>query len=347
MPYGQHFKAYDAGSKKTCDGRVLDSTFDRWIYVESPALSALLPVVILIVIGLIAAKVGWIRASAVQDLSHLVFYVLTPALLFRTMASVKLGELDFSPIVLYFVAVGLVFAGTMLCYGFTTLAAARALGHTFSNNIMIGIPLVGLAYGQEGLVILLTLISVHALVLLGSATLIFELALARQSSSQGKPQALGRTVYQAIKNSVIHPVPLPIIAGLLFAQTGWSIPSVIDKPMQLLGQALGPIALVLVGVTLAYSKLGSLIQPAVRIAVVKTMVHPILFLAVAWVFGLRGMPMLVMAVAASLPVGANVYMFAQRYRVAQEEITASIAISTGICLFSLPAILLLLEHLQF
>ncbi|WP_174863566.1 AEC family transporter [Comamonas jiangduensis] len=313
--------------------------------MESPALSALLPVVFLILTGLVAAKVDWIRPGAVKDLTNLVFYVLTPALLFRTMATVKLADLDFSPIVLYFVAVGLVFAGTMLVYGFTTLAAARALGHTFSNNIMIGIPLVGLAYGQEGLVTLLTLISVHALVLLGSATLVFELAQARQSSAQGKPQALGRTLWQAAKNSVIHPVPLPIIAGLLFAQTGWSIPLVVDKPMQLLGQALGPIALVLVGVTLAYSKLGSLIKPAVRIAAVKTVVHPILFLGVAWLFGLRGVPLAAMALAASLPVGANVYMFAQRYGVAQEEVTASIAISTGLCLFTVPVVLLVLQKL--
>ena len=314
--------------------------------MESPALSALLPVVILIVAGLIAAKVNWIRPGSVKDLTNLVFYVLTPALLFRTMATVQLDTLDFSPAILYFVAVGLVFAGTMLLSGFTTLAAARALGHTFSNNIMIGIPLVGLAFGQEGLVVLLTLISIHALVLLGTATLVFELAQARQSNAQGKPQGLARTVLQAIKNSIIHPVPLPIIAGLLYAQTGLGIPAVVDKPMQLLGQALGPIALVLVGVTLAYSQLGSMIKPAVRIAMVKTLIHPVLFLAVAWVFGLRGVPMATMAVAASLPVGANVYMFAQRYGVAQEEVTASIAISTFICLFTLPVVLLVLEKLS-
>ncbi len=315
--------------------------------MESPALTALTPVVLLIVLGFIAAKADWIRTSAVKDLSNLVFYVLTPALLFRTMSTVKVGDLDFSPIVLYFLAAGIIFAGTMLVFGFNTLAAARALGHTFSNNVMIGIPLIGLAFGQEGLVTLFTLISVHALVLLGCGTVVFELAQARQLSTEGQPQGLARTLAQAIKNSVIHPVPLPIIIGLLFAQTGWSIPGVIDKPMQLLGQALGPIALMLVGVTLAYSKLGSLIKPAVRIALVKTMVHPILFITVAWLFGLRGVPMATMALAAALPTGANVYMFTQRYGVGQEEVTASIAISTGICLLTLPIVLLLLEKIGY
>ena len=228
-------------------------------------MTALLPVVLLIVLGFITAKLDWVRPAAVKDLTNLVFYILTPALLFRTMASVKLGELDFSPILVYFLAVGLVFVGTMLVFGFNTLAAARALAHTFSNNVMIGIPLVGLVYGQEGLVTLLTLISVHALVLLGSGTVVFELAQARQFSSEGRPQGLARTLGQAIKNSVIHPIPLPIIAGLLYAQIGWGIPGVVDKPLQLLGSALGPMALLLVGITLAYSKLGSMIRPAMRI----------------------------------------------------------------------------------
>ena len=172
------------------------------------------------------------------------------------------------------------------------------------------------------------------------------LGLARQFSSEGRPQGLARTLGQAIKNSVIHPIPLPIIAGLLYAQIGWGIPGVVDKPLQLLGSALGPMALLLVGITLAYSKLGSMIRPAMRIAVVKTVVHPILFLGVAWLLGLRGIPMAAMALAAGLPVGANVYIFSQRYGVAQEEVTACIALSTGLSLFTLPVVLLMLERLR-
>jgi len=35
-----------------------------------------------------------------------------------------------------------------------------------------------------------------------------------------------------------------------------------------------------------------------------------------------------MVVAASLPMGANVFLFAQRYQVAQDLVTASMAVST-------------------
>ena len=317
-----------------------------WISpVNSPAFSALLPVILMIGLGIALAKLQWVRHAAVRDLSNLVFYVLTPALLFRTMMQVKLADLDFAPIGVYFLAVAIVFAATMLLQGFTTLGAARALANTFSNTVMIGIPLMGLAYGEQGLVTLFTLISVHALVLLTSGTIIFELAAARQASKAGQAdtRSMGRTIAQAVKNSILHPIPLPIIAGVLYAQTGLPVPEVVDKPLQLMGQALGPMSLLLVGVTLAYGRVRGNLGAALRIAVVKTVVHPAVFLGCAWLLGLRGPAMAAMALAAALPVGANVFLFTQRYAVGEDEVTASIAVSTALALVTLPVVLTVLQ----
>ncbi|NDE42556.1 MAG: AEC family transporter, partial [Betaproteobacteria bacterium] len=82
-----------------------------------PVLSALLPVALLIAIGLIAGKAGWIRAEATKDLSNLVFMVLSPALLFRTMSVVHLEQLDFRPVAMYFVAAALVFVAMLAWQG--------------------------------------------------------------------------------------------------------------------------------------------------------------------------------------------------------------------------------------
>lgn len=310
--------------------------------MNSPVFNALAPVILFIGLGFVVARVGWIRSSAVKDLSNLVFMVLTPALLFRTMSTVQVQSLDFAPVGVYFLAAGLLFAATLVYEGFGTLGAARGLAHTFSNNIMIGVPLVGLAFGEAGLVTLFTLISVHSLILLTAATVVFELASARsRAHSSGDAQhPMWRTVGQALRNGILHPVPLPILLGLAFAQTGLAVPAVLDKPMLLLGQALGPIALLLVGVTLAFSTVGAHFKTALRIAVIKNLVHPAVMAASGWALGLHGMPLAVMVVAASLPVGANVFLFAQRYEVAQDEVTASVALSTALALVTLPVVLL-------
>lgn len=290
---------------------------------------------------------GWIRATSVKDLSNLVFMVLTPALLFRTMSTVRVQDLDFGPVAVYFAAAGLIFVATLGVLGFSSLAAARGLANTFSNTIMIGVPLVGLVFGQAGLVTLFTLISVHSLILLTAATVVFELAQARERarSGEGPQHSMLRTVLQAIGSGIVHPVPLPIIVGLLFAQTGLVVPEVIGKPLQLLGQALGPLALLLVGVTLAFSTVGTHFKAALRIALVKNIVHPLLLGALGWALGLSGLSLAVMVATAALPVGANVFLFAQRYGVAQDEVTASIAVSTALALVTVPVALLLAARL--
>ena len=56
-----------------------------------------MPVILFISLGFGAARWGWIRAVAVKDLSNLVFMVLTPALLFRTMSTVQVQQLNFEP----------------------------------------------------------------------------------------------------------------------------------------------------------------------------------------------------------------------------------------------------------
>jgi len=303
----------------------------------------MIPVILLVAVGYISARVGWIRTEASKDLSSLVFAVLAPALLFRTMSMVHLEQLDFRPLGAYFVAVLILFAGTLMVQGFGRRAAVLALAATFSNTVMIGVPLIGLAYGPNGLVILLTLVSLHSLVLLTAGTMVLELAVARElaASGQSEQRHMAMTVLSAVRNAVIHPVPLPIIAGLLFAKTGWVIPELVDKPLQWLGNAFGPLALLLVGVTLAATKVGQHLRGALALAVAKNLIHPVLVALLGVVFGLSGLPLLVMVLTAALPIGANVFLFSQRYAVAEELVTASVIVSNALALVTLPAVMLL------
>ncbi|KOC30407.1 transporter [Comamonas testosteroni] len=313
--------------------------------MNGSAVAALLPVIALIGAGFGLARVGLVRQAAVKDMSNLVFLLLLPSLLFRTMAQVHIGELDYRPIGVYFLSAIIVFVTTMLVYGFNTLAAARGLASMFSNAAMIGVPLVGLAFGEQGLVTLFTLISVHALVLLTAATMVFELASSREQhvDEAHNKRSMGRTVWQAVRNSIIHPVPLPILAGLLWSLTGLPLPDVLDTSLKMLGSAMGPMALLLVGITLAYTRIGAYWRPAMRITLVKSLVHPLMFLVCAWILQLRGPAMGVMLICSALPVGANALLFTQRYRVAEDEVVASIALSTLMALVTMPLLLMLLH----
>ena len=315
--------------------------------LDHPVLSSLLPVVLFILIGFVAGKAKLVRSDSVRDLSNLVFLVLTQALLFRTMSSVHLERLDMRPVFQYFVAAALLFFLMLMVYGRNSRASVLALAGIFSNTLMIGVPLIGLAYGEAGQVLLFTLISLHALVLLTMATVVLELQMAsEQAAASGQEGQLWRTVGQAIRSAVLHPVPLPIIVGLLYAQTGWGLHPVVDKPLQLLGSAFGPIALVLVGITLSQTLIGKNLVPALKLSLVKTVLHPVLMLAVGWALGLRGLALSVMVVAAALPIGANVFLFSQRYRKEEETVTAAVAVSTLVSMLGISLTMALLPLLS-
>ena len=311
--------------------------------LNHPVLSALIPVVLLVAIGFIAGCIRWIRVEGAKDLSNLVFLVLTPALMFRTMSAVQVQQIDPRPLAAYFAAALLLFVATLVVQGFNRRAAVLALAATFSNTVMIGTSLIQLAYGSAGLVILLTLVSLHALVLLTAGTVVLELAVAREAAAAGTGGERHplRTVAGAVRNAVIHPVPLPILAGLLFAQTGWTVPEVVDKPLQWLGQAFGPMALLLVGVTLAGSGVGAQLRGAFGLALAKNLLMPLMVAVLGSVFGLTGLPLLVMVVTAALPMGANVFLFSQRYEVAQEQVTAGVFVSNALALLTLPLVMYL------
>jgi malonate transporter len=312
-----------------------------------PVVASLTPVFILVALGFMAGRLQWIRDAAIKDLSNLVFLLLIPALLFRTMSAVRFEELDLRPVLAYFLAAGLLLATLIGWGGFNRRSVVLALTGVFSNMVMIGITLVELAYGKQGLVTLLTLVSVHALILLTAATVVLELAVARENRRAGAEQPhLLATTWSAFKSALIHPVPLPIVCGLLFAQTGWTLPTVVDRPLQLLGSAFGPIALVLVGITLARTPMAGHWRPALWATLSKNLLLPVLVGASAWAFGITGLPLTVMVVAAALPTGANVFLFAQRYEVAQETTTASMGVSTVAALFSLSLVMLVMSFLN-
>lgn len=218
----------------------------------------------------------------------------------------------------------------------TTDAAAavpstRAIGATFGNTVQLGIPLAAAIFGEVGLGIHITLVSLHALVLLSVTTALAELDLARARARARHEGAasLAATLRQTVRNTVVHPVVLPVLAGMLWNATGIALPAVVDEALVLLGSAVVPLCLVLIGVSLAYYGLPDAVGGAIAIAALKLLVVPAVVLITArWGFGLTGLPLGVLVAMASLPVGSNALIFAQRYRTLEAEATAAIVFST-------------------
>jgi malonate transporter len=78
---------------------------------------------------------------------------------------------------------------------------------------------------------------------------------------------------------------------------------------------------------------------------VKNVVHPLLVAGFGWLLGVRGLPLTVMVVAAAMPIGANAFLFSQRYKVVEEQVTAAVVVSTVLALVTLSAAMALAANL--
>ena len=83
---------------------------------------------------------------------------------------------------------------------------------------------VAVIWGVNFLAIHVSLISLHALVLLSVTTALVELDLARAHAHAGAgAQPLARTLAKTARNTLIHPVVLPVLAGLAWNLAGLGI----------------------------------------------------------------------------------------------------------------------------
>jgi predicted permease len=207
--------------------------------------------------------------------------------------------------------------------------ATRAMAVAFGNSVQLGIPMATALFGEEGLAIHIPLVSLHALTLLSVLTVLVELDLARAAHGRGGFASLRRALGTTLRNTLLHPVLLPVFAGLTWHLLGLPIPAVMDEVLVLLGTAVVPLCLVLIGVSLAQYGIQGHWRGATLATIGKLLVLPAAVLLTArFGFGLTGLPLAVLVIMAALPVGTNALLFAQRYDVLEAEATAAIVAST-------------------
>jgi len=306
---------------------------------------ALLQVFLLVGVGLLVARLGWIDEVSTQSFSNLVLKVFLPALLFRTMATVDFNALSLLPIFNYL-------SLTMLTYALAFFWAQRsprivsdpsqrgpavslALASTFANSIIIGIPVVKLFYGPEGLVILLTVVTMHSLVLLTTSVLGYEM-LAKNRSRRSRLM----TARQLAQSALLHPVVVPIFLGVFVSFLQIELPVLLDSTLLSMGQVAIPCCLVLLGATVYHSR-GQIEPRAVGPAVLlKLVIHPlIVYLGSSFIFQAEPLTIAVLTSLAAMPSGANPYLLAQRYNQGVSISATAVVATTAVAAFSLPYVL--------
>ncbi|MFT7775691.1 AEC family transporter [Roseateles sp.] len=317
----------------------------------------LLAILVAVAIGWIVGRMRWLgggkagsqpgeEGDPARVLANAAFYIFVPALLFRTTARLDTSTLPWAFLFAFFVPV---LAVVTLIYLFerwrrkpgeaVTAPSVKAITAGFGNTLQVGVPVAAGVFGEQGLAIHIAVVSLHSLTILTLLTSLVELDVARERGSR----SFRATLLQTVRNTIIHPVVLPVLAGLSWNATGWALPAVLDEVLQNLGTAVVPLCLTLIGMSLAYYGWPKSWRGLSGLVSAKLLLIPAVVFGIAhWGLGLQGLPLAVIVMLAALPTGSNALIFAQRYRTLEAEVTAATVLSTVLYVATAPLWLALL-----
>jgi malonate transporter len=300
------------------------------------SLAIVLPVFGLIAIGYAARQAGVLSDRTGEGLSDFVFTLAVPCLIFRTLVRAEIPAVQPWG---YWISY---FAGVAVVWMLATVAARRPFGLSgtsavvagFSagqaNTVLVGIPMILKAYGDEGAVPLFLLIAVHLPVTMTLATLLAE-------GRKASPLAI-------LKRLVTHPIIIAIAAGSILRPVVSAIPGPFWQIIDFLGGTSIPCSLISMGIALRRYGMGAGWRLPGLIAALKLVLHPLVVMVLAvYVFDIPRTWAGVAVLFAACPSGINAYLFAQRYGEGVALASSSIALSTGLALVTIMAWLQVLE----
>ena len=283
----------------------------------------------LVLCGYLAARYRALPENAVPALNTFVLYFALPCMLFRFAAGAPFGDILNLPVFLAYMVTGLaVFAlsAATVRYGAgenVREAAFAALAVAWSNWGYMGIPLIPALLGQRALATLIAAGMADLLVVVSAA-----LALASLENRAGGARA-------AFAGALIHigknPLIWAVIVGGTFSAFELRLPAAMDQFVGLLGQAAGPVALFTIGASLYRPGTRTRGADVLAIAGAKLLLHPGVAAVVAvYTFHLTRLEVQTLVLAAALPVGGSVFLFAERRGANAERIAAVILVSTAL-----------------
>ncbi|SDU01997.1 AEC family transporter [Halopseudomonas salegens] len=264
-------------------------------------IEALIPIFVLVLLGYVLAWRQWLPTDAGTALAAITFKVFIPVLLFTALARADLRQ-GLSPLLLlaYFGPALLLFAGVnFIAHRRLKRPTTLGLAASYSNNVLVGIPLITVLLGSAALVHLFTILVFHSLVLFTAQSLY-------RDTFSGSGRSAG---WAALLKSLANPLIIALLLGAAFNLLGVWLPDALWRAGDWLAAAALPSALMVLGMSLSRYRL----QPSASIlsvTLVKLLLFPVLVFVAATAVGLSNEARTVLTIMAACPTGVNVLAFA-------------------------------------
>jgi malate permease and related proteins len=271
----------------------------------------------------LAAGAGYALARFLKlnprPLSQVIFYIFSPCLVFTLIRSSKLDDGDILRMISFTVTLILLLGAITLVVGRLLrlekkLLAASLISTMFMNAGNFGLSVVLFAFGENSL-------AYSSLVFVSSSVLINTLGVIVASLGSA-------SLRQAVINLFKLPALYALVLGFVFLETGWALPTPIEKATQVLGNAAIPGMLVLLGMQLQIVRWKGFGAPLTLVNVMRLIVSPILAIGLSRIFQLNGHALQAGVLESAMPSAVLNIVVATEFDARPEFVTAAVTTTT-------------------
>ena len=305
---------------------------------------AIAPVFLIILLGKILAYLNFFPDQFIEQLNRFVYYLALPALLISRISQAHFEfETTFRMVSLFFIATLITLALAWLIGFFQKMppekSGAFVQGSFRGNGVFIGLPVI--IYASNAL-------SVNAeklaSIMIAPIVIIFNLLAVIVLLQCGSiKRSKEKTTNFIIKHLFKNPMIISCLVGLIINQIGITIPSLVIRPMDLLGNTALPLILLSIGATLDLHGLKSTASPTIMSSIIKVIIAPFIGFLLHDMFGLDKHQAMITLIFLGVPTAGTSYVMAEVLGCDAALAGRIIALSTLLSFFTLPLLITLLN----
>ena len=306
------------------------------------SLNATVPIFLMMVLGMVFRKIGWMDVEFAEKMNKFVFLVPLPVLLFSDLATVDFEEVWNIRFVIFcfivtFISIAIV-SGISFLWKDRTIQGEFIQSSYLSSAALLVIAFIQNVYGNAGMA---------PLMIIGSVPLYNVMAVVVLSFFQPERKALDKEVWKkTLKGIVTNPIIIGIVAGLIWSALKIPMPQILNKAVSSIGAVATPMGLMAMGATFDFQKALGKVKPAVTAAFIKLIGFVAIFLPLAAYLGFRREELI--AILVMLGSATTVSSFVMAKNMGHEGVLSSsvVMLTTLFSAFTLTGWLYLLKSLS-
>ena len=245
------------------------------------SLNATVPVFLLMALGFLFRKLGWLDEVFASKMNQFVFLVPLPLLVFEDLASVdfqKVWNLKFVLFCFFVTLASIALAGIL-----SLLWKDRGIRGEFiqasyrSSAALLGIAFIQNIYGDAGLA---------PLMIIGSVPLYNIMAVTTLSLfAPGGGKLDTAKLIKTLKGIATNPIILGILTGMIWSLLHFPMPAILETSVNNLGKTATPLGLMAMGGALKFGKAFARPKPLIACTFLKLAGYEAVFLPIAVMLG--------------------------------------------------------------